>query len=65
MVCSSKTRANPENTVGLMTTGTLKVLSTLTSEVGKVMSCLHRIEPDGDSNFVTAIKIAQLALKHR
>ena len=36
MVCNSKTRANPENTVALLTLGSLKVLSTLTNEVGKV-----------------------------
>lgn len=65
MLCTSKTRANPENTVGLMTLGSLKVLSTLTTEVGKVMSCLHSIEPEGEVNFLTGIKIAQLALKHR
>jgi len=65
MLCTSKTRANPENTVALLTLGSLKVLSTLTNEVGKVMSCLHQIEPQGEVNFLTGIKIAQLALKHR
>ena len=65
MVCTSKTRANPENTVGLLTLSSLKVLSTLTTEVGKVMSCLHSIEPEGEVNLMTGIKIAQLALKHR
>jgi len=65
MVCTAKTRANPENTVGLLTLSSLKVLSTLTTEVGKVMSCLHSIEPEGEVNFMTGIKIAQLALKHR
>ena len=29
------------------------------------MSCLHQIEPQGEVNFLTGIKIAQLALKHR
>lgn len=65
MVCTSKTRANPENTVALLTLSSLKVLSTLTNEVGKVMSCLHQIEPEGEVNFLTGIKVAQLALKHR
>jgi len=65
MLCTSKTRANPENSVGLLTLSSLKVLSTLTTEVGKVMSCLHSIEPEGEVNFLTGIKIAQLALKHR
>lgn len=65
MVCNSKTRANPENTVALLTLGSLKVLSTLTNEVGKVLSSMHQIEPEGEVNFLTGIKIAQLALKHR
>jgi len=65
MVCTSKTRSNPENTVALMTMANLKVLSTLTTEVGKVMSSLHKLEPTGDVKFVTGLKIAHLALKHR
>lgn len=65
MVCTSKTRANPENTVALMTLANLKVLSTLTTEVGKVMSSLHKLEPTGEVKFVTGLKIAHLALKHR
>ena len=36
MLCTSKTRSNPENTVALMTLSNLKVLSTLTTEVAKV-----------------------------
>ena len=31
----------------------------------QVMSSLHQIEPDGHINFLTGLKIAHLALKHR
>lgn len=67
LIFSSKTQANPENTVGLMTTSGKgpAVLVTLTSDVGKILSALHEIKISGNSDFVTGVQIAQLALKHR
>uniref|UniRef100_A0A6M2DS62 26S proteasome non-ATPase regulatory subunit 4 n=1 Tax=Xenopsylla cheopis TaxID=163159 RepID=A0A6M2DS62_XENCH len=65
LVCQSKTRSNPENNVGLLTLANVEVLATLTSDVGRVMAKLNKVEPDGDINLVTGIRIAHLALKHR
>jgi len=67
LIFSSKTQANPENTVGLMTTSGKgpAVLVTLTSDLGKILSALHEIKISGNSDFVTGVQIAQLALKHR
>jgi len=41
------------------------VLVTLTSDLGKILSALHGIKISGNSDFVTGVQIAQLALKHR
>ncbi|KAI5635447.1 von willebrand factor type A domain-containing protein [Phthorimaea operculella] len=66
LVCHSKTRSNPENNVGLLTlANTVEVLATLTSDVGRILTKLHRIQPNGDINLLTGIRIAHLALKHR
>lgn len=65
LICHSKTRQNPENNVGLMTMASMEVLATLTTDVGKILACLHRVQPKGDVNFVTAVKVAHLVLKHR
>ncbi|KAK2572448.1 26S proteasome non-ATPase regulatory subunit 4 [Acropora cervicornis] len=65
LVCHSKTRQNPENNIGLMTLASLEVLVTLTSDVGKILASLHRVQSKGEINFLTAVKIAHLVLKHR
>lgn len=66
LVCHSKTRSNPENNVGLLTlANTVEVLATLTSDVGRILSKLHRVQPKGNINLLTGIRIAHLALKHR
>lgn len=65
LVCHSKTRSNPENNVGLLTLASSEVLATLTTDVGRLLSKLHQVQPKGDINFVTAIRIAHLVLKHR
>ncbi|CAH0382150.1 unnamed protein product [Bemisia tabaci] len=65
VVCHSKTRSNPENNVGLLTMANVKVVSSLTSDVGRILSKLHQIQPDGEINFLTGIRVAHLALKHR
>nr|QFR37584.1 proteasome 26S non ATPase subunit 4 [Odontopera bidentata] len=65
LVCHSKTRANPENNVGLLTLANVEVLATLTSDVGRILSKLHRVQPNGNINLLTGIRIAHLALKHR
>lgn len=65
VICHAKTRQNPENNVALMTSASLEVLVTLTTDVGRVLSKLHHVQPRGEANFLTGIKIAHLALKHR
>ncbi|XP_067129370.1 26S proteasome non-ATPase regulatory subunit 4 isoform X2 [Centruroides vittatus] len=65
LVCHSKTRSNPENNVGLLTLANPEVLATLTTDVGRILSKLHQIQPNGTINFLTGIRIAHLALKHR
>ena len=66
MVCHSKTRSNPENNVGLLTMAdNPQVLTTLTTDVGRILSKLHAVEPIGEINFMTGIRVAHLALKHR
>ncbi|VVC99190.1 26S proteasome non-ATPase regulatory subunit 4 [Leptidea sinapis] len=65
LVCHTKTRSNPENNVGLMTLANVEVLATLTSDVGRILSKLHRVQPKGNINILTGIRIAHLALKHR
>ena len=65
-VCNAKTRANPENNVGLLTlSANPQVLATLTSDVGRILSKLHQVQPKGEIDFLTGIRIAHLTLKHR
>ncbi|KAM7313191.1 26S proteasome non-ATPase regulatory subunit 4 isoform X1 [Ixodes scapularis] len=65
LVCHSKTRSNPENNVGLLTLASSEVLATLTTDVGRLLSKLHQVQPKGDTNLLTAIRVAHLVLKHR
>ncbi|KAI0124678.1 hypothetical protein BJ170DRAFT_597534 [Xylariales sp. AK1849] len=65
----SITQGNPESSVGLMSMGGKgpEVLSTLTTERGKLLDGLHRTKKkiSGNSHLATGIQIASLALKHR
>jgi len=65
LVCHSKTRSNPENNVGLLTLANVEVLVTLTTDVGRILTKLHQVSPNGNINLLTGIRIAHLALKHR
>nr|XP_029519655.1 26S proteasome non-ATPase regulatory subunit 4-like isoform X1 [Oncorhynchus nerka] len=70
IVCHSKTRANPENNVGLISMAKFdcsncEVLTTLTPDSGRILSKLHAIQPKGKICFCTGIRVAHLALKHR
>ncbi|KAJ3131889.1 Kinesin-like protein kifc1 [Physocladia obscura] len=67
LLFNAKTQSNPENTVGLMTMAGKgpEVLVTLTSEVGKILTALHKIKIAQQANISTGVQIAQLALKHR
>lgn len=67
LIFHSKTQANPESSVGLMSMGGEgpEVLTTLTTNPGKILDGLHRTKVKGDSHLYTGIMIAWLALKHR
>lgn len=67
LIFQYKTQANPESSVGLMSMGGSgpEVLTTLTTNPGKVLDGLHRTKIRGRSHLHTAIMVAQLALKHR
>lgn len=65
VVCQSKTQSNPENNVGLLSMAGPEVLNTLTTDVGRLLSKLHEVRPNGSINFITGVRIAHLVLKHR
>jgi len=65
MITQAKLRSNPESNVGLMSLADLDVLSTLTTDTGKVLAKLHAVQPKGQVKLIPGLKIAHLALKHR
>ena len=64
LIFQYKTQANPESSVGLMSMGGSgpEVLTTLTTNPGKVLDGLHRTKIRGQSHFHTAIMIASVRL---
>jgi len=67
LICGSKTRQNVENVVGLITTAGRQaaVQVSLTPDLTKILGALHRVQLAGESDIVTAIQVARLALRHR
>ncbi|KAL3525253.1 hypothetical protein ACH5RR_013625 [Cinchona calisaya] len=67
LICGAKTQSNPENTVGVLTMAGkgVRVLVTSTSDLGKILACMHGLEIGGEMNLAAGIQVAQLALKHR
>ncbi|OAY57944.1 26S proteasome non-ATPase regulatory subunit 4 homolog isoform X2 [Manihot esculenta] len=67
LICGAKTQSNPENTVGVLTMAGkgVRVLVTPTSDLGKILACMHGLEIGGELNLAAGIQVAQLALKHR
>lgn len=65
MVTRAKIRSHPENNVGLLSMADNRVLVTLTTDSGKIMSKLHQCKPNGAIDLIRGIKVANLALKHR
>ena len=67
LIFSAKTQANPESSVGLMSMGgnTPEILTTLTTDIGKILDGLHRTKIKGTMHLSTGINVAALALKHR
>lgn len=66
-IFQSKVNSNPENTVGLLLYGDKgpQILSTLTTDFGKILSGSHEVSISGQSHFCSGIQVAALALKHR
>jgi 26S proteasome regulatory subunit N10 len=66
-ICGTKGRQHPENSVGLISCAgkAVEVCAPLTQDPGKVIAAFHKVKICGDSNFVGAIRVAQLALRHR
>jgi 26S proteasome regulatory subunit N10 len=67
LICGAKTQSNPENTVGvlIMAGKGVRVLVTPTSDLGKILACMHGLDVGGEMNLAAGIQVAQLALKHR
>ncbi|XP_059623471.1 26S proteasome non-ATPase regulatory subunit 4 homolog isoform X1 [Cornus florida] len=67
LICGAKTQSNPENTVGVLTMAGkgVRVLVTPTSDLGKILACMHGLDIGGEMNLAAGIQVAQLALKHR
>lgn len=76
LIAEAKTAQNPESAVGILTMGgekglfttnhrTPEVLTTLTADIGRVIQTVNRIKVAPKSDFMRALKVAQLALKHR
>nr|XP_043631907.1 26S proteasome non-ATPase regulatory subunit 4 homolog [Erigeron canadensis]XP_043631915.1 26S proteasome non-ATPase regulatory subunit 4 homolog [Erigeron canadensis] len=67
LICGAKTQSNPENTVGVLTMSGkgVRVIVTPTSDLGKILACMHGLEIGGEMNMAAGIQVAQLALKHR
>lgn len=66
-IFQNKLNSNPENTVGLLSYGGNgpQVLSTLTTDFGKILSGAHGTKIAGENHFSSGIQVAALALKHR
>jgi len=67
LICGAKTQQNPETTVALLTMAgkSPSVQVSLTTNLGKLLSCLTTIGIGGKTNFGNSIRVAQLALKRR
>lgn len=66
MLFNSKMQENAENAVGIVSAaGGAQVQVTLTGNMGKILQALHQVKIGGESEWATAVQIAQLALKHR
>ena len=67
MLITAKTNANPESTVGFLTSAgrNVEVVASPTDEQAKLLSALHGLSLSGTSNVTAALQVAMLALKHR
>jgi 26S proteasome regulatory subunit N10 len=63
----AKLNQNPESTVGVLSSGGkgVNILSSPTTDLGKLLACLHGLGASGSLSLLASVKTAQLALKHR
>jgi len=65
MVCGAKVQGNPENTVAILTMAKRPdVVVSLTQDVAKILTCIHGVKIEGETNLLTSLQIAKLCLKH-
>lgn len=59
MIFTAKTSSNPESSVGLLSMGGAQpeVLTTLTTDFGRVINGMARTKIKGDSHFATALNV--------
>jgi len=68
LICGAKTQAHPENCCGIVTMAGkagVRVLLSLTPDMGKILNATHGIAISGSSDLVSALKTSALVLKHR
>lgn len=67
IVCNAKTQQNMENSVGMLTTAgdRVEVIITPSTDLGKMINELQKVQIKGSSDILRGIQTAQLALKHR
>ncbi len=49
----------------LKAAGGCQTLSTLTTDVGRILAAMHRVPLTGELEFCRALQVAALCLKHR
>ncbi|KAI3742478.1 hypothetical protein L1987_60162 [Smallanthus sonchifolius] len=60
LICGTKTQSNLENTVGVLTMADKGcILVTPTSDLGKILACMHGLEIGGEMNLAAGIQVAQ------
>eukprot|EP01059_Diplonema_ambulator_P033740 TRINITY_DN719_c0_g1_i1.p1 TRINITY_DN719_c0_g1~~TRINITY_DN719_c0_g1_i1.p1 ORF type:complete len:348 (+),score=140.69 TRINITY_DN719_c0_g1_i1:37-1080(+) len=67
VLAAQKTQINPENGVGFLTMANdrVKIVETLTPDLGRILSSLTNLAPGGKLDLVKGLQVGQLGLKHR
>nr|CCA19412.1 26S proteasome nonATPase regulatory subunit putative [Albugo laibachii Nc14] len=67
MLCGAKIQSHPESTVGViaMAGKSVQLLASPTDSIGNLLNAIHSVSINGTVNFLNAIQVAQLSLKHR
>ena len=61
LLAGAKTGSNPENTVGVLSLAGArgpKVLATPTPDLGRVLSCMQQIKPEGKVSLVAGVQVS-------